>query len=337
MKKFINKTDNFITDSLKGFAKAHDDLVELNLDPIFMTRKKINSDKVLLVSGGGSGHEPLHTGYIGKGMLDVACPGHVFTSPTPDQMISAIEYCQPKNGVLFIVKNYSGDVMNFEMASEMISVDHQTVLTNDDAAVINSSYTSGRRGVAGTVIVEKVVGSLAELGGDLTACKKLGDKVNLYSSSIGAALSSCTIPAAGKPTFEIGDDEIEFGVGIHGEPGRKREKIKEASLIAEDMISVILKDFEEKSLNIKDSSGVLLLVNGFSGTPLSELYLIYNEVSEKFSAKGIHISRSMVGNYTTALDMAGASITVCLLDNEIKKHWDSAVMTPSLRWGNEDV
>ena len=167
MKKFINKTDNFIIDSLKGFAKAHDDLVELNLDPIFVTRKKINSDKVLLVSGGGSGHEPLHTGYIGKGMLDVACPGHVFTSPTPDQMISAIEYCQPKNGVLFIVKNYSGDVMNFEMASEMISVDHQTVLTNDDAAVINSSYTSGRRGVAGTVIVEKVVGSLAELGGDL--------------------------------------------------------------------------------------------------------------------------------------------------------------------------
>jgi len=182
MKKFINKTDDFIIDSLKGFAKAHDDIVALNLDPIFVTRKEINPNKVLLVSGGGSGHEPLHTGYIGKGMLDVACPGHVFTSPTPDQMIAAVEKCQPKSGILFIVKNYSGDVMNFEMASEMIEFEHQTVLTNDDAAVINSSYTTGRRGVAGTLIVEKVVGSLAEGGGDLSSCKQLGDRVNLQTA-----------------------------------------------------------------------------------------------------------------------------------------------------------
>jgi dihydroxyacetone kinase-like protein len=334
MKKFLNQTDNFIVDSLKGYAKAHEDLIYLNLDPVFVTRKEINPNKVLLVSGGGSGHEPLHTGYLGQGMLDVACPGHVFTSPTPDQMISAIEYCQPKSGVLFIVKNYSGDVMNFEMASEMIAFDHQTVLTNDDAAVFNSSYTTGKRGVAGTVIVEKVVGSLAESGSDLTACKVLGDKVNHHSSSIGVALSSCTIPAAGKPTFSIGENEIEFGVGIHGEPGRKREKIKAANLIVEDMVAAILKDFDEKSLDVKDPGGILLLVNGFSGTPLSELYLIYNAVAEQLSEKNIHISRSLVGNYTTALDMAGASITMCLLDDEIKKHWDAPVLTPNLRWGN---
>ena len=337
MKKFINEKDDFIIDSLKGFARAHEDSVDLSLDPIFLTRKEINPKKVLLISGGGSGHEPLHTGFIGKGMLDVACPGHVFTSPTPDQMIAAIEHCQPESGVLFIVKNYSGDVMNFEMASEMIDFDHQTVLTNDDAAVINSSYTTGRRGVAGTVIVEKVVGSLAELGGNLIACKNLGDKVNLHSSSIGVALSSCTIPAAGKPTFDIGNDEIEFGVGIHGEPGRKREKIKQAHLIVNDMVSAILNDFEEKSLNLRDSNGILLLVNGFAGTPLSELYLIYNAVAEKLKEKKIHISRSMVGNYTTSLDMAGASITICLLDDEIKKHWDSPVNTPNLRWDNENV
>ena len=334
MKKFINKTDDFIVDSLKGFAKAHDDLVTLNLDPIFLTRKEINPNKVLLVSGGGSGHEPLHTGFIGKGMLDVACPGHVFTSPTPDQVIASVEKCQPKSGILFIVKNYSGDVMNFEMASEMIEFEHQTVLTNDDAAVINSSYTTGRRGVAGTLIVEKVVGSLAEAGGDLSACKKLGDKVNHHCSSIGVALSSCTIPAAGKPTFDIGVDEIEFGVGIHGEPGRKREKIKMASHIVEDMVSAILNDFDEKSLDLKVPNGIILLVNGFSGTPLSELYLIYQAITEKLEEKEIHISRSLVGNYTTALDMAGASITMCLLDEEIKKHWDSSVLTSNLRWGN---
>ena len=333
MKKFINKTDDFIVDSLKGFAKAHDDIVALNLDPIFVTRKEINPNKVLLISGGGSGHEPLHTGYIGKGMLDVACPGHVFTSPTPDQMIAAVEKCQPKSGILFIVKNYSGDVMNFEMASEMIEFEHQTVLTNDDAAVINSSYTTGRRGVAGTLIVEKVVGSLAEEGGDLSSCKQLGDRVHHHCSSIGVALSSCTIPAAGKPTFDIGVDEIEFGVGIHGEPGRKREKIKMANHIVEDMVSAILKDFDEKSLDLKDPNGIILLVNGFSGTPLSELYLIYQAVTEKLKEKQIQISRSLVGNYTTALDMAGASITMCLLDDEIKKHWDSSVLTSNLRWG----
>lgn len=261
MKKFINKTDHFIQESLNGFALAHNDLVEVNDVPLFVKRKKINSDKVILISGGGSGHEPMHSGFVGYGMLDIACPGHVFTSPTPDQMIAAIDNTQPKKVVLFIVKNYSGDVMNFEMASEMINYDNETIITNDDTAVVNSSYTTGRRGVAGTLIVEKVVGSLAETGASLKACKALGEKVNLNCSSIGVALTSCTVPAAGKPTFNIENDEIEMGVGIHGEPGRKREKIKNADKIIDEMLEAIFHDFKEKEINVKPSSEILLLIN----------------------------------------------------------------------------
>ena len=333
MKKFLNDVDDFLDESLSGFAEANKDIVNVNLDPFYVTRKNIYPNKVLLVSGGGSGHEPLHTGYIGQGMLDIACPGHIFTSPTPDQMIAAIDYAEPKNGVLFIVKNYSGDVMNFEMAAEMISSEHKTILINDDAAVINSSYTEGRRGVAGTVIVEKVVGSLAEDGGNLESCQRLGEKVNRNCSSIGVALTSCTIPAAGKTTFDISESDIEFGVGIHGEPGRKREKIRNADSIVEDMLQVIYKDFEDKNLSLNASSEVLLLINGFNSTPLSELYLLFNASKKLLNNKQIPIARSLVGNYTTALDMAGASITICLLDDEIKKHWDTKVLTPNLRWG----
>ena len=333
MKKFLNDVDDFLHESLSGFAEAHKDIVNVNLDPFYVTRKNINPNKVLLVSGGGSGHEPLHTGYIGQGMLDIACPGHIFTSPTPDQMIAAIDYAEPKNGVLFIVKNYSGDVMNFEMAAEMISSEHKTILINDDAAVINSSYTEGRRGVAGTVIVEKVVGSLAEDGGNLESCQRLGEKVNRNCSSIGVALTSCTIPAAGKTTFDISESDIEFGVGIHGEPGRKREKIRNADSIVEDMLQVIYKDYEDKNLSLNASSEALLLINGFNSTPLSELYLLFNASKKLLNNKQIPIARSLVGNYTTALDMAGASITICLLDDEIKKHWDTKVLTPNLRWG----
>ena len=333
MKKFLNDVDDFLHESLSGFAEAHKDIVHVNLDPFYVTRKKINPNKVLLVSGGGSGHEPLHTGYIGQGMLDIACPGHIFTSPTPDQMIAAIDYAEPKNGVLFIVKNYSGDVMNFEMAAEMISSEHKTILINDDAAVINSSYTEGRRGVAGTEIVEKVFGSVAEDGGNLESCQRLGEKVNRNCSSIGVALTSCTIPAAGKTTFDISESDIEFGVGIHGEPGRKREKIRNADSIVEDMLQVIYKDFEDKNLSLNASSEVLLLINGFNSTPLSELYLLFNASKKLLNNKQIPIARSLVGNYTTALDMAGASITICLLDDEIKKHWDTKVLTPNLRWG----
>lgn len=332
MKKFINNVDNILAESLSGFASAHQDLVSLNLEPNFLTRKHKASNKVAIISGGGSGHEPLHAGYIGKGMLDAACPGHVFTSPTPDQMLAAAGAVHADKGILFIVKNYAGDVMNFEMAAEMLPFASATVLTSDDCAVINSTYTTGRRGVAGTVIVEKCVGSLAETGASLEACKALGDKVNLRTSSIGVALTSCTVPAAGRPTFDISDSDIEMGVGIHGEPGRRRERMREADAIVQDMVQAILEDFAAKNLPTQGAE-VLLLVNGLGATPLMELYLIYNKAAQLLAEHGIKITRSLVGNYTTALDMAGASITVCLLDDEIKQHWDSPVHTPALRWG----
>jgi len=333
VKKFINNVDNVLVESLSGFAKAHSDLVELNLEPNFLTRAEKAQNKVAIISGGGSGHEPLHTGYIGYGMLDAACPGHVFTSPTPDQMLMAAEAVHADKGVLFIVKNYAGDVMNFEMAAEMLPFEHATVLISDDCAVVNSTYTTGRRGVAGTVIVEKCVGSLAETGADLQACKALGDKVNNRTSSIGVALTSCTVPAAGRPTFDINETEIEMGVGIHGEPGRRRETMRLADEIIGDCVQTILMDFKTRNLQATKKHEVLLLVNGFGATPLMELYLIYNTAAKLLNLHNLEISRSLVGNYTTALDMAGASITLCLLDDEIKQHWDSPVHTAALRWG----
>lgn len=331
MKKFINNVDNILIESLSGFAAAHADLVSLHLDPNFITRKHKAMDKVAIISGGGSGHEPLHAGYIGYGMLDAACPGHVFTSPTPDQMLAAAENVHAGKGTLFIVKNYSGDVMNFEMAAEMLPFESATVLSSDDVAVINSTYTTGRRGVAGTVIVEKCVGSLAETGANLQACKALGDKVNERTASMGVALTSCTVPAAGRPTFDIDQTELEMGVGIHGEPGRRREAMREADAIVKDLVAAIMEDFNTRDLATENSEA-LLLVNGFAGTPLMELYLIYNTAAQLFTEHGVKIARSLVGNYTTALDMAGASITLCLLDEEIKQNWDSAVHTPALRW-----
>lgn len=331
MKKFINQVDNILTESLSGFASAHRDLVTLHLDPNYLTRAQTAQNKVAIISGGGSGHEPLHAGYIGYGMLDAACPGQVFTSPTPDQMLAAAEAVHADKGVLFIVKNYAGDVMNFEMAAEMLPFEHATVLTSDDCAVVNSTYTTGRRGVAGTVIVEKCVGSLAETGADLAACKALGDKVNLRTSSIGVALTSCTVPAAGRATFDIAETELEMGVGIHGEPGRRREQMRDADAIVNDCVQAIVTDFKAKSLATNQEA--MLLVNGFGATPLMELYLIYHSAAKQLATNGISITRSLVGNYTTALDMAGASITVCLLDDEIKQHWDSPVHTPALRWG----
>jgi phosphoenolpyruvate---glycerone phosphotransferase subunit DhaK len=330
MKKFINKVDDLLVESLSGFALAHSDLVTLHLEPNYLTRKIQTQNKVAIISGGGSGHEPLHAGYIGYGMLDAACPGHVFSSPSPDQMLAAAEAVHAGKGILFIVKNYAGDVMNFEMAGEMLAFEHATVLTSDDCAVINSTYTTGRRGVAGTVIVEKCIGSLAETGADLAACKTLGDKVNTRTASIGVALTSCTVPAAGRPTFDIDDVELEMGVGIHGEPGRRREAVREADVIVKDMVDAILADFSHRNIQ---SNEALLLINGFGATPLMELYLLYNSAAKLFKQHGIQITRSLVGNYTTALDMAGASITLCLLDDEIKQHWDAAVHTPALRWG----
>lgn len=333
MKKFINKTDDILIESLSGFASAHSDLVTLHLEPNFLIRKQKASNKVAIISGGGSGHEPLHAGYIGYGMLDAACPGHVFTSPTPDQMLAAAEAVHADKGILFIVKNYAGDVMNFEIAAEMLPFESATVLTSDDCAVVNSTYTTGRRGVAGTVIVEKCVGSLAETGADLETCKALGDKVNNHTASMGVALTSCTVPAAGRPTFDIGESEIEMGVGIHGEPGRKRETMREADVIVGDCVAAILADFKVKNIDVLNTGEALLMVNGFGATPLMELYLIYNTAAKLFTQHGIQIVRALVGNYTTALDMAGASITLCLLDDEIKQHWDTPVHTAALRWG----
>lgn len=328
MKKFINAIDDVLVESLYGFAAAHQDLVKLNLEPHYLVRATKAQSKVALISGGGSGHEPLHSGFVGYGMLDAACPGHVFTSPTPDQMIAAAEAVEGGKGVLFIVKNYAGDVMNFEMAAEMLPFEHATVVTSDDVAVINSTYTNGRRGVAGTVIVEKVVGSLAETGADLAACKALGEKVNQRTASMGVALTSCTVPAAGRPTFDIGENELEMGVGIHGEPGRRREPMRNADAIVADLVSAILDDLKPSA-----EGEVLLMVNGFAGTPLMELYVLYHAAAKLLQKQGLVISRSLVGNYTTSLDMAGASVTVCLLDDEIKQHWNSPVHTPALRWG----
>lgn len=327
MKKFVNNIKDMLEESLSGFQKAHHDLVSLQLAPTYLSRKTKASNKVAVISGGGAGHEPLHAGYIGYGMLDAACPGQVFTSPTPDQMLAAAEAVHAGKGVLFIVKNYAGDVMNFEMAAEMLPYEHATVLTSDDCAVINSTYTEGRRGVAGTVIVEKCVGSIAEAGADLATCKALGDKINAQTASIGVALTSCTVPAAGNPTFSISDTEIEMGVGIHGEPGRKRESMREADAIVNDMVDAIMADLKPEK-----GSEILLLVNGLGATPLMELYLIYHTAERLLQAHGLIISRSLVGNYTTAIDMSGASITVCVLDEEIKQHWDSPVHTAALRW-----
>lgn len=328
MKKFINQVDDLLVESLSGFAAAHRDIVRLNLDPNYLVRARKAENKVALISGGGSGHEPLHSGFIGYGMLDAACPGHVFTSPTPDQMLAAAEAAESGKGVLFIVKNYAGDVMNFEMAAEMLPFEHATVITSDDVAVENSTYTTGRRGVAGTVIVEKVVGSLAESGADLAACKALGERVNRRTASMGVALTSCTVPAAGRPTFDIAQHELEMGVGIHGEPGRRREPMRTADEIVNDLVNAILEDLKPEA-----GSEALLMVNGFTGTPLMELYVLYHSAEKLLKQHGINVTRSLVGDYTTSLEMAGASITVCLLDEEICRHWDAPVHTSALRWG----
>ncbi len=317
MKKFVNKVDEILTESLTGFGNAHSDILEVKLSPDFVARKsKPANSKVALISGGGSGHEPLHGGFVGYGMLDAACPGQVFSAPTPDQMEAAANHVHSGKGILFIVKNYSGDIMNFEMGAEMLDLEHQTIVVNDDVAVEDSTFTTGRRGVAGTMIVEKTVGSLAETG-----------YVNKMTGSMGVAFTSCTVPAAGKPTFELGSDEMEFGVGIHGEPGRKREKIKSADEITSDLMGAILED-----LKPDNNQEVLLHVNGFGGTPLMELYLLFETAKKILDKKNIKVSRSLVGNYTTSLEMAGGSITVTKLNKKIVKHWDSPVHTAALRW-----
>jgi dihydroxyacetone kinase-like protein len=328
MKKFINSTDTLLAESLDGFAAAHADIVVLGEARKFVRRRALKPGKVGLISGGGSGHEPLHAGFVGLGMLDAACPGQVFTAPTPDQMAEAAEAVDTGAGVLFIVKNYEGDIMNFEMGREMSGRDVATIITDDDVAVETSTYSTGRRGVAGTMIVEKIVGAAAEQGGDLAALAALGTRTNLATRSMGVALTSCTVPAAGKPTFSIAEDEIEVGVGIHGEPGRRREKLQSADALADEMVRAILADFGADT-----ADNVLLLVNGFGATPAMELYLMYHAVRIRLEARGVGVARSLVGNYVTSLDMAGCSITVTRMDDEMLRLWDAPVHTAGLRWG----
>jgi dihydroxyacetone kinase-like protein len=328
MKKFMNSVETMLHESLAGFAHCHRDIVTLDSDYRFVRRAEKKPGKVALISGGGSGHEPLHAGFVGYGMLDAACPGQVFTSPTPDQMMAAAEAVDGGAGVLFIVKNYAGDVMNFSLAAEMLG-NVATVIIDDDVAVEKSTHSMGRRGVAGTLVVEKVLGAAAERGDSLGALKDLGARVNGVTRSMGVALSSCTVPAVGKPTFQIADSEMEMGVGIHGEPGRRRvSPVMSADAIAETIIRAIVEDIGAQS-----EREVLLLLNGFGGTPAFELYLMYDAARRQCAKHGLQISRSMVGNYVTSLDMAGCSITVTLLDHEITTLWDAPVHTAAMRHG----
>ncbi len=327
MKKLNNVVDSVLHESLDGFAVAHAGIVTLGAERQFVRRRDLTPGKVALISGGGSGHEPLHAGFVGRGMLDAACPGQVFTSPTPDQMLAAAQAVDGGAGVLFIVKNYSGDMMNFQMAAEMLDKDNATVIVNDDVAVENSTYTTGRRGVAGTLLVEKIVGAAAEQGADLAACKARGDAVNQATASMGVALTSCTVPAAGKPTFQIGEDEMEMGVGIHGEPGRRRVKLGTADEIAAEMTGSILKD-----LSLRPGQEVILLVNGFGGTPALELYLMVHSTLKVLQGTGVKVVRHLTGSYVTSLEMAGCSITLSAVDAEALALWDAPVHTAALRW-----
>ncbi|MBB76402.1 MAG: dihydroxyacetone kinase subunit DhaK [Planctomycetaceae bacterium] len=329
MKKFLNDPDNLLPESLHGFVRAHQNLLRVNFNPTFVFRRDApRQSKVAIISGGGSGHEPLHAGLVGPGMLDAACPGEVFTSPTPDQMLAAAQQVDSGAGVLFIVKNYSGDVMNFEMAAEMYSGSQASVLTNDDVAVEDSTFTTGRRGVAGTLVVEKIVGAAAEQGANLDRCCALAQRVNARSASMGVALTSCTVPAAGKPTFEIAEHEIEMGVGIHGEPGKKRMPLVSADELAAQLLQPIV-----DALELTSSDEVLLLVNGFGATPMMELSLMFECVGRLLDGRQVTICRSLLGNYVTSLDMAGCSITVTKLDPEMRELWDAPVHTAALRWG----
>ncbi len=328
MKKFINNIDSLLEESLNGFSKAHSDIIQFNSQPHFVKRiHPTPPGKVVLISGGGSGHEPLHTGFVGHGMLDAACPGQIFTSPTPDQMLAAAQAVENGGGVLFIVKNYAGDVMNFEIAAEMLDSPYETVLIDDDVS-LPKNHSTGRRGVAGTMIVEKIVGAAAENGADLATCKSLGDRVNNATASMGVALTSCTVPALGEPTFDIGENEMELGVGIHGERGRETITLASATEIVEQLADTI-----QQELKPQKGQNALLHVNGFGATPLMELHLIYELAHQYWDKRGIKLCRSLVGNFTTSLDMAGCSITLSLLDDEMIRFWDAPVNTASLRWG----
>jgi dihydroxyacetone kinase-like protein len=332
VKKLINKPEDVVTEELQGIAAAHPDLVRVQYNPNVIVRIDAPvQGKVGLVSGGGSGHEPMHGGFVGQGMLDAACPGEVFTSPTPDQMLDATKAVDGGAGVLHIVKNYTGDVMNFEMAAELAggeNIQVEAVVIDDDVAVQDSLYTAGRRGVGATVLAEKICGAAAEDGRNLSEVAELCRKVNANSRSMGMALTSCIVPAAGKPTFELGDDEMEIGIGIHGEPGRERMKVEPSAKIVERLATPIVED-----LPFEQGDAVLAFVNGMGGTPLIELYVVYNDLKKLLDGRGITITRNLIGPYITSLEMAGCSITLLKLDDELTELWDAPVHTPALRWG----
>ncbi len=328
MKNLMNHVDTVRDEALDGLVAAHSEILALGAGREFVRRKVIKPGKVALISGGGAGHEPLHVGFVGYGMLDAACPGQIFTSPKPNQIINAAKAVDGGAGVLFIVKNYSGDMMNFEMAAEMLDQDNDMVVVNDDVAVEDSTHTTGRRGVAGTLIVEKILGAAAERGYTLGQLKTLGDDVNKSIASMGVALTSCTVPAAGKPTFQIGVRDMEIGVGIHGEPGRRRVPLASADAIAAELTGAVIRD-----LSLKSGHEVILLVNGFGGTPIMELYLMVNAARKVLANSGITAVRCLTGSYVTSLEMAGCSITVSVVDDEILELWDAAVHTAALRWG----
>ena len=332
MKKLINKADDVVTEALQGIEAAHPDLRVDRANKVVYRGDSPKAGKVGLVSGGGSGHEPLHGGFVGLGMLDAACAGEVFTSPVPDQMLAATKLVDGGAGVLHVVKNYTGDVMNFEMAAELAAAETGarvvSVVTDDDVAVQDSTWTAGRRGVGATVLLEKIAGAAAEQGRSLDEVADVARKVNAHSRSMGLALTSCTLPAVGHPSFELGDDEMELGVGIHGEPGRQRVPLAPARDIAAMLVEPVLAD-----LPFRSGDGVVCFVNGLGGTPLIELYVMFHEVAKILEAHGVQIARSLVGPYITSLDMAGTSVTLLRVDDDLLSLWDAPVRTPALRWG----
>ncbi|PZR64438.1 MAG: dihydroxyacetone kinase subunit DhaK [Chloroflexi bacterium] len=330
MKKLINAPDSLVDEALAGMAAAHLDLIRVIEPNVIVRADAPRKGKVGVVSGGGSGHEPMHGGFVGLGMLDAACPGAVFTSPVPDQMLAATKAVDGGAGVLHIVKNYTGDIMNFELAAELAQgegIEVASVVIADDVAVQDSLYTAGRRGVGGTVLAEKIVGAAAEEGQDLATVKALCERVQANVRSMGMALTSCTVPAAGKPTFEIGDDELEIGIGIHGEPGRERRAMATADEVTEMLLTPILDD-----LPFSSGDRVLAFVNGMGGTPLIELYVVYRKVVQMCADRGVRIERNLIGSYITSLEMAGCSITLLKLDDEMTRLWDAPVHTAALRW-----
>jgi dihydroxyacetone kinase-like protein len=332
MKKVINDPENVVKESLAGLAAAHSDLLRYDAGAQIVVRKDAPvTGKVGLVSGGGSGHEPLHGGFVGVGMLDAACPGEVFTSPVPEQMLAATKAVDGGAGVVHIVKNYTGDVMNFKLAAEDAAdegIDVESVLIDDDVAVQDSLYTAGRRGVGATVLAEKIAGAAAERGDDVKSVADIARRVNSGARSFGIALSSCTPPAAGKPIFELEEGEMEVGIGIHGEPGRRREALGTAHDIAALLVEAVVSD-----LGPDAGTKVLPFVNGMGGTPQIELYLLYGEIDRLLRGQGLEPVRNLVGSYITSLEMAGASLTLLGLDDEFTELWDAPVHTAALRWG----